>query len=226
MDSIIRPTHAASSTGSTMAPAVLPATVEPQTTTSAAPGGVSQSGLGPCILSGVSPASLTSTATAALPSVSPRAAVAIPVPVPATAVQVLKPLGEHQHVPNLPARLLLAVLTLSHLLEAQTVSATSTASRLSTSVTSAQSHALSKQSLLAFSLSTGCPSSSPSATSPTELLDQIILEVIDDACEAALNTDSKDPTPLKAKGLFSNIKDSVPSPLPLELIVVFPTSKY
>ena len=226
MDPTNPPTLAISSTGSTMAPVVLPAIVGPQTTTSAAPGGVSQTGLGSCILFGVSPALLTSTATTALPSVSPRAAAAIPVPVPATAVQVLKPLGEHQHVPNLPARLLLVVLTLSHLLEAQTVSATSTASRLSTSVTSAQSHALSKQSLLAFSLSTGCPSSSPSATSPTELLDQIILEVIDDACEAALNTDPKDPTLLKAKELFSNTKDSVPSPLPLELVGDFPASKY
>ena len=168
----------------------------------------------------------SSTATAVLPLVSPRAAAAVPVSASATAAQVLKPLGEQQHVPNLPARLLLAVLTLSHLLEAQTVSATSTASGLATSVTPAQSHALSEQSLLAFSLSTGCPSSSPSAIAPTELLDQSISEVIDDACEAALNTDPKDPTPLKAKELFSNTKDSVPSPLPLELVGAFSASKY
>ena len=153
MDSTNPSTLAVSSTGSTMAPAVLPATVGPQTTTSVAPDGVSQAGLGSCTLPGVSPASLTSTATAALPSASPREAAAVPVSASATAVQVLKPLGEHQHVLNLPARLLLAVLTLSHLLEPQTVSATSAASGLATLVTPAQSHALSEQSLLAFSLS-------------------------------------------------------------------------
>ena len=150
MDPTNPPTLAISSTGSTMAPVVLPAIVGPQTTTSAAPGGVSQAGLGSCTLPGVSPASLTSTATATLPSMSPRADAAVPVSASATAVQVLKHLGEHQHVLNLPARLLLAVLTLSHLLEAQTISATSTASGLATSVTPAQSHALSEQSLLAF----------------------------------------------------------------------------
>ena len=120
------------------------------------------------------------------------------------------------------------------------VSGTSTATGLAASVTPAQSHALPEQSLLSFSLSTGGRTSSSSVTSPTELLEPSISEVVNDACEAALNIDGvtttcpsspftaptplvhpNKPTPLKAQELFSETKDSAPSSLLPELVGVF-----